>query len=77
MSAGICVMITAEGVAEMLGISGGAVYDLAAPKGPIPCVRLGRRLIRLHRVDVEAHIVACTDSQAAATGKLGLSDDAP
>jgi hypothetical protein len=36
-------MNTAEDVAEMLGISCGAVYDLVAPKGSIPCVRFGRR----------------------------------
>lgn len=45
-------MIAAEEVAEMLGISRGAVYDLAAPKGPIPCVRFGRLCIRFKREDV-------------------------
>ena len=48
------MMITAEEVAEMLGISRGAVYDLAAPKGPIPCVRFGRRCIRFKREDIQA-----------------------
>lgn len=67
------MMITAEEVAEMLGISRGAVYDLAAPKGPIPCVRLGRRLIRFKVADVQAHIVACTQSQAAPKFSMKLS----
>ncbi|WP_426196213.1 helix-turn-helix transcriptional regulator [Massilia sp. DWR3-1-1] len=65
--------ITAEEVAEMLCISRGAVYDLAAPKGPIPCVRLGRRLIRFKVADVLAHIVACTHSQAAPRINLKMS----
>jgi excisionase family DNA binding protein len=56
-------MITADDVAEMLGISRGAVYDLAAPKGPIPCVRLGRRCIRFNPEDVQAHIEACRHTQ--------------
>jgi excisionase family DNA binding protein len=57
------MMITAEEVAEMMGISRGAVYDLAAPKGPIPCVRYGRRCIRFKREDVQAHIEACRHTQ--------------
>ena len=56
-------MIAADEVAEMLGISRGAVYDLAAPKGPIPCVRLGRRCIRFNLDDVQAHIEACRHTQ--------------
>lgn len=47
-------MIDADEVAKMLGISRGAVYDLAAPKGPIPCARFGRRCIRFNAEDVEA-----------------------
>lgn len=58
-------MITAKDVAKMLGISRGAVYDLAAPRGPIPCVRLGPRCMRFNVADIEAHILACTHSQAA------------
>ena len=58
-------MITAEEVAKMLGISRGAVYDLAAPKGPIPCVRLSRRCIRFSLADVEAYVQSCTHTQIA------------
>lgn len=47
-------MIDADEVARMLGISRGAVYDLAAPKGPIPCARFGRRCVRFNVEDVEA-----------------------
>lgn len=31
--------------AAMLGVSARQVYDLAAPTGPIPCTRIGRRVI--------------------------------
>jgi excisionase family DNA binding protein len=67
-------MITAEDVAEMLGISRGAVYDLAAPKGPIPCVRFGRRCIRFNGEDVQAHIDACRHTQAVlpVVGKVSM-----
>lgn len=47
----------------MLGISRGALYDLAAPKGPIPCVRFGRRCIRFNPEDIQAHIEACRHTQ--------------
>lgn len=57
-------MITADEVAKILGVSRGAVYDLAAPKGPIPCVRLGRRCVRFNLADVETHIQKCTHTQA-------------
>ena len=56
-------MITADEVAKLLGISRGAVYDLAAPKGPIPCERFGRRCIRFNLEDVQAHIDACRHTQ--------------
>jgi len=66
-------MITAGEVATLLGVSRGTVYDLAAPKGPIPCVRLGLRCIRFNRPDIEAHILACTHSQEAPKFKLKTS----
>ncbi|WP_426195107.1 helix-turn-helix domain-containing protein [Massilia sp. DWR3-1-1] len=66
-------MITAEDVATMLGISRGAVYDLAAPKGPLPCVGLGRRLVRFKVADVEALILACTHSQMAPKFNMKIS----
>lgn len=49
-------LITAEAAAKILGVSRGTLYDLAAPKGPIPCVRFGRRCIRFNQEDVEAHV---------------------
>lgn len=59
------VMLTADELAKMLGISRGAVYDLAAPKGPIQCVRHGRRCIRFCLANVEAYVQSCTHTQVA------------
>lgn len=57
-------MIDADEVAKMLGISRSAVYDLAAPKGPIPCARFGRRMIRFNVEDIEAFKQRHMQSQA-------------
>ena len=37
--------MTADQVAATLGISARKVYDLAAPAGPLPCTRIGRRVV--------------------------------
>lgn len=39
------MMLTASQAAAHLGISARSVYDLAAPNGPIPCMRIGRRVV--------------------------------
>lgn len=57
-------MIDADEVAKILGISRGAVYDLAAPRGPLPCARFGRRCIRFNAEDVEAFKNQCMVDQA-------------
>lgn len=54
----------ADEVAKMLGISRGTVYDLAAPKGPIPCARFGSRCIRFNIEDIEAFKQLHMQSQA-------------
>ncbi|RXN87975.1 hypothetical protein C7R54_15470 [Achromobacter aloeverae] len=36
--------VQAAEAARMLGVSSRHVYDLAAPKGPIPCYRIGKRI---------------------------------
>lgn len=69
-------MITAEAVAKMPGVSRGTVYDLAAPKGPIPCVRLGRRCLRFHLADVETHIQKCTHTKDATLFSVKVSTKA-
>lgn len=47
-------MITAEEVADMLGISHGAVYDLAAPKRLVPCALW----VSLHQVQARRRLDA-------------------
>ena len=34
--------MTADEAAKVLGVSCRLVYQLAAPRGPIPCIRVGR-----------------------------------
>ena len=36
---------TVKKAAEYLGVSSRMVYQLAAPNGPIPCYRIGRRVV--------------------------------
>lgn len=47
-----------EAAAAMLGVSKGMVYLLAAPHGPIPCSRIGRRII-FHRRDLAEYLAQC------------------
>lgn len=37
--------MNATQAAAVLGVSSRSLYDLAAPAGPIPCTRIGRRVI--------------------------------
>jgi excisionase family DNA binding protein len=46
-------LISVQAAAEYLGVSKRAMYDLAAPKGPIPCYRIGRA-VRFAQGDIEA-----------------------
>lgn len=40
------LLLTAAQAAEALELSQRTLYSLTRPRGPIPCVRLGSRLIR-------------------------------
>lgn len=40
------LLLTAAQAAEALELSQRTLYSLTHPRGPIPCVRLGARLIR-------------------------------
>lgn len=51
-------LLTMREAAAMLGISLRKMYDLAAPAGPIPCYRLGKRITRFDKKDVQAFIDA-------------------
>jgi predicted DNA-binding transcriptional regulator AlpA len=52
-------LITAEVAAGMLGISKRMLYDLAAPNGPIPCIRYSVKCVRFDLVDVRAYADSC------------------
>jgi excisionase family DNA binding protein len=43
---------------EFLGVSKAMVYKLAAPHGPIPCTRIGARVI-FEESDVSAYKASC------------------
>lgn len=43
---------------EFLGVSRAMVYKLAAPNGPIPCTRIGTRVI-FEESDVSAYKASC------------------
>jgi excisionase family DNA binding protein len=51
-------LITAKEAAAIMGISAGAVYDLAAPRGPLPCYRFGGAL-RFDPADVDTYMQSC------------------
>ncbi len=44
--------------AAILGVSKGMVYLLAAPNGPIPCSRIGRRIV-FNKQDLMEYLAAC------------------
>jgi excisionase family DNA binding protein len=50
--------ISASDAAEILGVSTRQVYDLAAPAGPLPCYRIGGRIV-FERTEVEAYFQSC------------------
>ncbi len=51
-------MISPGDAATLLGISRRSVYELAAPHGPIPCTRIGKRISFEHS-DVEEYKAKC------------------
>ncbi|KLO57619.1 hypothetical protein AA671_21145 [Delftia tsuruhatensis] len=57
--------MNAKQAAAILGISSRGLYALAAPYGPIPCYRIGRRI-----VFNEADVVAFKESQRVTQVKL-------
>lgn len=65
-------MIKVEQAADMLGISRRMMYDLAAPHGPVPCIRLSVKCVRFNPDDVEAYAKKClhTTIKVEAAGYL-------
>lgn len=51
-------MLSVTEAAKRLGVASRTVYDLAAPAGPIPCHRIGRRIV-FSEDDLEEYIQSC------------------
>lgn len=66
-------MLTAKEAADLLGVERRTVYDLAAPHGPIPCYRMGKRCIRFTEEDVAEYLQACRHTTMTPTisGDIG------
>ncbi|TEA78686.1 DNA-binding protein [Allopusillimonas ginsengisoli] len=61
--------------ARLLGISRSKVYTLAAPEGPIPCVRIGRRVI-FEMSDLMEYREKCRSIETKATVVSSLNSTA-
>ncbi|MFT0547817.1 helix-turn-helix domain-containing protein [Allopusillimonas ginsengisoli] len=76
----INMLISVEQAARQLGIARRTVYDLAAPGGPIPCHRIGRRIL-FSSEDITEYLQSCryTETKRAvasflnSTGKLKVT----
>ncbi|AZW14254.1 hypothetical protein CS344_20305 [Bordetella bronchiseptica] len=64
-------MLSADEAASVLGVAKRTVYDLAAPAGPIPCHRIGRRLL-FSREDLAEYLTSCrfTETKRAVASYL-------
>ncbi len=51
-------MLNVAETAAALGVAQRTVYDLAAPGGPIPCHRIGRRIL-FSREDLAEYLASC------------------
>ncbi|GIZ54045.1 helix-turn-helix domain-containing protein [Noviherbaspirillum aridicola] len=52
-------MLTVREAASVLGVSVRQMYNLAAPRGPIPCYQLGPRMTRFSPSDLRAYLDSC------------------
>ncbi|WP_449390822.1 helix-turn-helix domain-containing protein [Eoetvoesiella caeni] len=60
-------MLSVLDVADYLGVSRQTVYSLAAPTGPIPCYRIGRRVLFLDD-DIQNYLNKCRYTEANRDG---------
>ena len=59
-------LLTKEGAAGYLAVSGRTLQKLSQPNGPIPCVRIGsgnRPILRFRVADLDRYIESCIGSQ--------------
>lgn len=64
-------MLSVPEAARELGVSPRTVYDLAAPGGPIPCHRVGRRIL-FSPEDLSEYLQSCryTETKRAVASSL-------
>ena len=64
-------LLQAAKAADMLGVSTRLMYDLAAPNGPIPCFRIGGRVL-FSETDLSEYLESCrfTKTQRAVVSSL-------
>src|SRR3546814_4688023 len=55
-------MLSVEQAAQRMGVSRRTVYDLAAPAGPIPATRIGRRVL-FSEVDIQEYLASCRHTE--------------
>ena len=63
-------MIDAKQAATLLGVAPRTVLELAAPRGPLPCYRIGRA-VRFKPEDVEGYRESCRLNSTAGTSVGG------
>lgn len=63
--------MNAAQAASMLGVSARHVYDLAAPAGPIPCTRIGRRVV-FDEADILQFKAKCRCAAAASPARAAF-----
>lgn len=67
--------IAAKDAASILGVSERMIYDLAAPGGPIPCYRFGRR-ITFDESDIQEYKQSCRSAVINRAVRSSLSSTA-
>lgn len=68
-------MLSVLEAARHLGVSPRTVYDLAAPGGPIPCHRVGRRIL-FSPEDLAEYLQSCRYSETKRTVASSLNSTA-
>jgi len=66
--------IQPRAAALILGVSKRQIYDLAAPHGPIPCYRMGKRIV-FDAADLQEYKQSCRHTEtklAVATSVLQI-----
>lgn len=52
-------LLTTREAAAYLGISPRTLWTLSMPRGPIPCSRIGKRIVRYRRDDLRTYTQQC------------------